>query len=83
MDPESLTSFLACRLIPLEKGENDVRPIGIGETLRRIVGKALFGRTFKLLAVVSKFAQALKLDVRRQSMRCVPALNQTKLKQLS
>ena len=40
VDPESLTSFLACRLIPLEKGESDVRPIGIGETLRRIVGKA-------------------------------------------
>ncbi len=40
VDPESLTCFLACRLIPLEKGENDVRPIGIGETLRRIVGKA-------------------------------------------
>ena len=40
VDPESLEAFLACRLIPLEKGESDVRPIGIGETLRRIVGKA-------------------------------------------
>ena len=41
VDPSSLTTFLACRLIPLEKGDNDVRPIGIGETLRRIVGKAV------------------------------------------
>ena len=40
VDPESLGAFLACRLIPLEKGESDVRPIGIGETLRRIVEKA-------------------------------------------
>ena len=40
VDPEALQSFLACRLVPLEKGENDVRPIGIGETLRRIAGKA-------------------------------------------
>ncbi len=40
VDPEALSSFLACRLVPLEKGENDVRPIGIGETLRRMVGKA-------------------------------------------
>ncbi len=41
VDPASLSSFLACRLIPLEKGENDVRPIGIGESLRRLVGKAV------------------------------------------
>ena len=40
VDPASLETFLACRLIPLEKGGNDVRPIGIGETLRRLVGKA-------------------------------------------
>ncbi len=40
VDPEALTSFLACRLVPLEKGENDVRPISIGETLRRMVAKA-------------------------------------------
>ena len=41
VDPTSLSAFLSCRLVPLEKGSNDIRPIGIGETLRRIVGKAV------------------------------------------
>ena len=41
VDPASLSAFLSCRLVPLEKESNDIRPIGIGETLRRIVGKAV------------------------------------------
>ena len=39
-DPESLEALLACRLIPLDKNPG-LRPIGIGETLRRILGKAV------------------------------------------
>ena len=43
-----LKEFLANRLIPLDKGETKegkpgVRPIGIGEVLRRITGKLLIG----------------------------------------
>ena len=38
--PRSLEAFLACRLIPLDKNPG-LRPIGIGETLRRILGKAV------------------------------------------
>ena len=39
-DPESLMGLMACRLIPLDKNPG-CRPIGIGEVLRRIVGKAV------------------------------------------
>ena len=44
--PESLQDYIAGRLIPLDKGADNngcpgVRPIGIGETLRRIVGKTV------------------------------------------
>lgn len=46
--PDCLKEFTASRLIPLNKGEDKlgkpgVRPIGIGETMRRIVGKAVIG----------------------------------------
>ena len=40
IDPISLESFVACRLIPLDK-DPGVRPIGIGEVVRRIVSKAI------------------------------------------
>ena len=37
---ESLESFIACRLIPLDKRPG-IRPFGLGEVLRRITGKAV------------------------------------------
>ena len=40
IDPQHLDSFVACKLIPLDKCPG-IRPIGIGETLRRVVGKAI------------------------------------------
>ena len=44
--PDCLNEFVACRLVPLDKGETKegtpgVRPIGVGEVLRRLVGKLL------------------------------------------
>ena len=39
-DPESISAALACRLIPLVKNPG-LRPIGIGEVLRRLIGKAV------------------------------------------
>ena len=40
VDPKGLEAFVACRLIAVDKCPG-VRPIGIGETLRRIIGKAV------------------------------------------
>jgi hypothetical protein len=39
-DNTSLEAFLACRLIPLNKNPG-LRPIGVGEVLRRIAGKVV------------------------------------------
>ena len=35
-----MESFIACRLIPVDKRPG-IRPIGVGEVLRRIAGKAV------------------------------------------
>ena len=39
-EPESMVAYTSCRLIPLDKSPG-VRPIGIGEVIRRIIGKAI------------------------------------------
>ena len=41
VNPRGLEAILANRLIPLDKGERAVRPIGVGEVLRRIMGKCV------------------------------------------
>jgi hypothetical protein len=40
VDPSSISALTNCRLIPLDK-DPGIRPIGIGEVLRRIMGKAV------------------------------------------
>lgn len=40
VDPCGLQAFVACRLIPLNKCPG-LRPIGIGETFRRIISKSI------------------------------------------
>ena len=44
-DPRSIEAILANRLIPLDKGEGKVRPIGVGEVIRRIMGKCVLSVT--------------------------------------
>ena len=39
-DPSLIQAFTSCRLIPLNKNPG-IRPIGVGEVLRRIMGKAV------------------------------------------
>ena len=45
LDPSTLEPYTACRLIPLDKApgeiELQIRPIGVGEVLRRIIGKTI------------------------------------------
>ena len=43
INPAALSTFMASRLIPLEKANGGTRPIGVGETLRRVVTKAIIG----------------------------------------
>ena len=40
VDPDGIQAFVACRLLPLNKNPG-VRPIGVCEVVRRIVGKAV------------------------------------------
>ena len=40
VDPASIMAYTACRLIPLNKCPG-VQPIGIGEVVQRIIGKAI------------------------------------------
>ena len=37
----NIEAYISCRLIPLQKEPSGIRPIGIGEVLRRIIGKAI------------------------------------------
>ena len=37
----SIECYIACCLVPLDKDGDGVRPIGIGEVLRRIIGKSI------------------------------------------
>ena len=41
IDPTTIEPLMASRLIPLDKGEGAVRPIGVGEVLRRILAKCV------------------------------------------
>ena len=41
IDPHTIKPLGAYRLIPLDKGEGTVRPIGVGEVLRKIMVKCV------------------------------------------
>ena len=46
-----ISTLMACRLVPLKKLDNSVRPVGIGETLRRIISKAVVSLLLSLIHI--------------------------------
>ena len=58
-DPETISALMACRLIPLDKSPG-LRPISIGEVLRRIISKSV---TFVLKPDMQMAAGGLQLCV--------------------
>ena len=62
-DPNSLSALLACRLISLDKNPG-LRPIGIGEVLRRIISKSV---TAVLRNELQNAAGGLQLCVGQES----------------
>ena len=73
VDLLSIEAILANRLIPLDKGEGAVCPIGVGEVLRRIIGKCVMKVSPMLLTQVThcKCAQAKKAVVKLPFMPCM------------
>ena len=41
IDPDSIEALLGCQLIPLDKGDGSVRPIGVGEVIWKIIAKCV------------------------------------------
>ena len=41
VDPPTIEPILSNRLIPLDKGNGEVRPIGVREVIRRLIGKCV------------------------------------------
>ena len=67
VDPGGLSAFVSCRLIALDKCPG-VRPIGVGETVRRVIARQfyLFLRgIFERLLVHRSFVPVSCLDVRQ------------------
>ena len=73
VDPHSIEAILANRLIPLDKGEEKVRPIGVGEVIRRIMGKCVMSVT-KQDVIEACGSMQVCAGHRQQSMKCAAYL---------
>ena len=63
VDPDGLSAYTSCRLVAMNKCPG-VRPIGIGEVVRRIIGKAILTVTSQDIQQVTG---ALQLCAGQQS----------------
>ena len=75
LDPLTLKAYVSCRLISLDKNPS-VRPIGVGEVLRRIVGKCIgwvLKEDIQLAAAPLQTATGLHFGVEAaiRSTRCI------------
>ena len=57
IDPSAIEPLIASRLMPLDKGEGAVRPIGVGEVIRRIIGKCVMNIAKKDVVEASRSLQ--------------------------
>ena len=57
IDPRTIEPILANRLIPLDKGEGAVSPIGVGGVIRRVIGKCFMKVTKEDVLEISGFLQ--------------------------
>ena len=71
VDPDNIDSLRNCRLIPLDKNPG-IRPIGIGEVLRRIMGKAIMTFTKE---DAMKAVGSLQLSVGHGGAEAAPPCN--------
>ena len=70
VDPDAIKSLMACRLIALNKNPG-VRPIGVVETLRRIMGKAIMAiilKMFRKWQALPSFVHGKFQESNQQSM---------------
>ena len=59
IDPTTIQPLVANHPIPLDKSEGTVRPIGVGEVLRRICGKCVMSVPKKDVVGASGFTPAV------------------------
>ena len=70
VDPEPLAPLSACRLVALDKCPG-VRPVGVGEVVRRIISKSILSvirPEIRSLIGSSQLCAGQKVEVKRQSM---------------
>lgn len=83
VDPDGLSAYVACRLIPLDKNPG-VRRIGIVEVVRKILGKVIMSIVkYDVIEAVGsvQLCAAMRQRVRQHCILCLSALTLISLRQ--